>query len=72
VTDAAVTLVLYMPAMPSMNMPAMRSEATLGHAGDGTYRGTVDVMMSGRWDATLTVTRSGARLASKQLTLMAR
>jgi Cu(I)/Ag(I) efflux system membrane fusion protein len=72
VTDASVTLVLYMPAMPSMNMPAMRSEAALGHAGHGAYRGTIDVMMNGRWDATVTVTRNGARLASKQLTLMVR
>ena len=33
IADATVTLVLYMPPMPSMNMPAMRSEAALGHAG---------------------------------------
>jgi Cu(I)/Ag(I) efflux system membrane fusion protein len=72
VTDATATIVLYMPPMPSMNMPAMRSEAALGHAGAGVYRGTLDVMMAGRWEATVTVTRGTERLASKQLTLMAR
>jgi multidrug efflux pump subunit AcrA (membrane-fusion protein) len=72
VTDASVSLVLYMPAMPSMNMPAMRSEAALGHAGNGVYRGSIDVMMNGRWEATVTVTRGSERLATKQLTLIAR
>jgi hypothetical protein len=72
VTDATVTLVLYMPPMPSMNMPAMRSEAALGHAGTGLYRGTLDVMMAGRWEATVTVRRGTERLGSKQLTLVAR
>ena len=70
--DASVSLVLYMPSMPSMNMPAMRSEAALGHAGAGMYRGSLDVMMNGRWEATVTVTRGGERLGSMQRTLMAR
>jgi multidrug efflux pump subunit AcrA (membrane-fusion protein) len=72
ITDAAVTLVLYMPPMPSMNMPAMRSEAALGHAGSGVYRGSLDVMMNGRWEATVTVTRGAERLGARQLTLIAR
>jgi membrane fusion protein, copper/silver efflux system len=72
VTDASVSLVLYMPPMPSMNMPAMRAEAALAHAGSGVYRGSIDVMMNGRWEATLTVTRGGQRLGSKQMTLMVR
>jgi hypothetical protein len=72
VGDAGVTLVLYMPPMPSMNMPAMRSEAALGHAGDGVYRGSVDVMMNGRWEATVTVTRGATRLGAKSFTLIAR
>jgi RND family efflux transporter MFP subunit len=72
VTDAQVRVVLYMPAMPSMNMPAMSSEATLSHAGGGTYRGTGRVSMSGRWDVTVTATRNGARLGSRQTTVVAR
>jgi RND family efflux transporter MFP subunit len=72
VTDAQVRVVLFMPAMPSMNMPAMSSEATLAHTGSGTYRGTGRISMSGRWDVTVTVTRNGARLGSRQTTLVAR
>ncbi|MBA3886284.1 MAG: FixH family protein [Acidobacteria bacterium] len=72
ITDAQVRVMLYMPAMPSMNMPAMSSEATLVHTGGGTYRGTGRISMSGRWDVTVTVTRNGARLGSRQTTLVAR
>jgi hypothetical protein len=55
-----------------MNMPAMRSEAKLSPAGGGMYRGTAHVAMAGRWDVTVTVTRGGQRLGSKQLPLVTR
>ena len=55
-----------------MNMPAMRSEAKLSPAGGGTYRGMGQVLMAGRWDATVTVMRGGQRLGSKQLPVVAR
>jgi hypothetical protein len=61
-----------MPAMPSMNMPAMRSDATLPHVGDGTYRGPAVVSMGGRWDVTVSVTRGGRPLGSRQLAIVAR
>ena len=72
VTDASVSATLFMPAMPSMNHPAVRSDATLSPAGDGRYRGTGEVMMAGRWDVTVTVTRAGRTIGSRQFTLLAR
>jgi len=72
VTDADVSATLFMPAMPSMSHPAVRSEATLGHAGGGTYRGTGQITISGRWDVTVTVTRAGRPLGSRQFSLLAR
>ena len=72
VDDAEVTVQFFMPAMPTMNMPAMRSEAKLSPAGGGVYRGSGQVMMAGRWDATVTVTRGGQRLGTKQLPVVAR
>ena len=72
VTDAQVKVVLYMPAMPSMNMPAMSSEAKLSHVDAGLYRGTGMVSMSGRWDVTVTVTRNGARIGTTQATVVAK
>ena len=71
--DAAeVSVQFFMPAMPTMNMPAMRSEARLTPAGGGVYRGSGQVMMAGRWDATVTVVRGGQRLGIKQLPVVAR
>jgi RND family efflux transporter MFP subunit len=72
IDDAEVTVQFFMPAMPTMNMPAMRSDAKLAPAGGGVYRGSGQVMMAGRWDATVTVVRGGQRLGSKQLPVVAR
>jgi hypothetical protein len=57
VTDAAVTAVFSMPPMPSMNMPEMRTDASLTHVGDGTYRGTGQLEMAGTWNVVVSVTR---------------
>ena len=72
IDDAEVSVQLFMPAMPTMNMPAMRSETKLSAAGSGVYRGTAQVMMAGRWDATVTVVRKGQRIGRKSLPLVAR
>jgi nitrogen fixation protein FixH len=71
-TDAMVTVVFSMPAMPSMNMPAMRSDATLTHAEDGRYRGTGQLEMSGTWNVNVTVSRGGDELARKNLSIIAK
>lgn len=72
IDDAEVTVQFFMPAMPTMNMPAMRSEAKLPSVGGGVYRGTGQVMMAGRWDTTVIVTRRGQRLGTRQLPVVAR
>ncbi len=66
VTDASVEVVLFMPPMPSMGMPAMRSRATLAHAGEGIYRGIGEISMAGRWDVTVTVRRGGQVIGRRQ------
>jgi Cu(I)/Ag(I) efflux system membrane fusion protein/cobalt-zinc-cadmium efflux system membrane fusion protein len=71
-TDAEVSLLLFMPAMPSMNMPAMRFEAPLPHAGGGVYRGPAQVMMAGRWDVTVAIGKGGKTLTRKQFAIVAR
>jgi hypothetical protein len=72
VADADVSVQLFMPAMPTMNMPAMRNETKLPHVGGGVYRGPGQVMMAGRWDATVIVTKGGQQLGRKQLAVAAR
>ncbi len=71
VTDAVVEVIFFMPAMPSMGMPAMRSAAALPHAGAGEYRGPGQLLSGGRWDVTVTVTRAGQRVGSKKLSIVA-
>jgi Cu(I)/Ag(I) efflux system membrane fusion protein/cobalt-zinc-cadmium efflux system membrane fusion protein len=72
VTDGEVSVELFMPAMPTMNMPAMRNETKLPHAGGGVYRGPGQVMMAGRWDVTVAVNRGGRLIGRKQLAMVAR
>lgn len=72
IDDAEVSVKFFMPAMPTMNMPAMRSEAKLTPVGAGVYRGSGQVMMAGKWDATVTVMRGGQRLGTKQQPIVAR
>lgn len=72
VTDADVSVQLFMPAMPTMNMPAMRNEAKLPHVGGGVYRGPGQVMMAGRWDVTVTVSKGGRPLGRRMFAVVAR
>jgi hypothetical protein len=72
ITDAAVSVTLFMAAMPEMKMPAMKNTVTLKHVKDGTYSGPGNVMMAGMWDATVTVTRAGTAIATKKFPLSAR
>ena len=72
VADADVSVQLFMPAMPTMNMPAMRNEIRLPATGGGVYRGPGQVLMGGRWDATVTVSKGGQRLGTRQFAVVAR
>ena len=62
---------LFMPAMPTMNMPAMRNETKLPHVGGGVYRGSGQVMMAGKWDVTVSVKRAGKEIGSKKFPVTA-
>ena len=72
VTDADVVAVLSMPAMPSMNMPAMRTEAPLKHEGNGVYTGPAQVTMAGTWNVAVNVSRGGQKLGSHNLSVIAK
>ena len=72
VIDADVSVIFYMAAMPTMNMPAMQTDAALSHQGGGIYGGRGEVLMAGRWDVTVVVSRKGQQLDSRVLTLVAR
>ena len=71
VTDAMVTTEFFMAAMPSMNMPEMRTKADLTHEGNGMYRGKGQVMMAGEWDVTVLAMRGGQEIGSTKVTVTA-
>ena len=72
VTDAVVTAVFSMPAMPAMNMPAMRSETKLTHVEGGLYRGMGQLSMAGTWNVTVTATREGEPLGRRSFSVVAK
>jgi hypothetical protein len=71
VTDATVSVDVYMAAMPSMSMPEMRSSTTLTHQANGRYIGEGRLQTPGNWDTTVTVKRGTQTVATKKLTLAA-
>lgn len=72
VTGAAVTAVFSMPAMPSMNMPEMRSTAALAPAGNGRYRGAGQLSMAGTWNVRVTVVHDSRELGTRTLSVVAK
>ena len=55
-------------AMPSMNMPAMKT-AVKGTDQGGTYEGKGDLASGGIWQVTITARQKGQTIATKKLTL---
>ena len=72
VTDATVKTVFSMPAMPSMNMPAMKSETPMTHEGGGRYRGNGQLSMAGTWNISIVVSRGSEELGSRNLSVVAK
>lgn len=72
VTDATVTAVFSMAAMPSMNMPAMRAEAPLQHQGVGRYGGTGHLSMGGTWEVAVTVARGSGPTVTRRTSIVAK
>jgi len=71
VTDAQVSVVFYMPAMPAMGMAAMRVEAAATPKGTGEYAATVNLGSGGTWSVTAIATKDGEQIATRQLNLSA-
>jgi RND family efflux transporter MFP subunit len=71
IVGAQVNVRSYMPGMPQMGMPAMNVVTPLVEKGSGTYEGSVNLDSGGTWQLTVTATKGGAALATKQLNLNA-
>jgi Cu(I)/Ag(I) efflux system membrane fusion protein/cobalt-zinc-cadmium efflux system membrane fusion protein len=71
VTDAGVTVVFYMAAMPAMGMAAMTAKSNLQPSGPGLYEGSGSLQSGGTWQVTITARRAGSVIGTKQLDLNA-
>jgi Cu(I)/Ag(I) efflux system membrane fusion protein/cobalt-zinc-cadmium efflux system membrane fusion protein len=71
VTGATVSVRSYMAAMPEMGMAAMNVPTQLTEKGNGVYEGQTKLESGGTWQITVTATKNGAAIATKQLTQIA-
>jgi hypothetical protein len=73
IADARVTVTLIMPAMPSMNMPEMKSSFELPWAAARQmYMGKGQPPMPGTWNVLVEATKNGSVIASSHTHLSAR
>jgi membrane fusion protein, copper/silver efflux system len=70
-TGATVSVRSYMPGMREMGMAAMNAVTQLNEKGNGLYEGETKLESSGTWQITVTATKNGVLVATKQLTLLA-
>jgi Cu(I)/Ag(I) efflux system membrane fusion protein/cobalt-zinc-cadmium efflux system membrane fusion protein len=67
VTGAQVSVRSYLPGMPQMGMAAMNVVMSLSEKGGGVYEGQSKLDSAGAWQLTVTAIKSGAVLATKQI-----
>jgi hypothetical protein len=72
VSDADVSVLFVMPAMPAMKMAEMRNDVKLKPSGPGMYMGPGNVMMAGKWNVTVIVKKNGKEVGQKKLALTAK
>ena len=68
--NADVFVVFVMPATPQM--AEMKNEVKLKATRPGTYTGSGNVMMAGKWNVTLSVKKNGKEVGQKTLALTAK
>ena len=71
IAGAQVTVTFFMAAMPSMNMPEMKSVIKGEDKGGGMYEGKGDLGSGGMWDVTVTAQQDGKTIVTKKLTVKA-
>jgi RND family efflux transporter MFP subunit len=71
VSNANVTVVFYMAAMPAMGMAAMTTRSELQPSEQGVYSGSGKLESGGTWQVTITARRGGTVLGAKQMNMTA-
>jgi nitrogen fixation protein FixH len=71
IAGAQVTVTFFMPAMPEMNMAAMKTVIKGADKGGGLYEGKGDLGSGGMWQVSITAQQNGQTIATKKLTVKA-
>ncbi len=71
ISGALVTVSFYMAAMPAMGMAAMRAQGAADDQGNGTYAANIELPSGGTWSLTLTASKNGQPIATKQVDVSA-
>jgi nitrogen fixation protein FixH len=71
IAGAQVTVTFFMAAMPTMNMPEMKTVIQGADKGGGIYEGKDDLGSGGMWDVTVTAQQDGKTIVTKKLTVKA-
>jgi RND family efflux transporter MFP subunit len=71
ITGVQVTVSFYMAAMPAMGMAAMRAQGTGVDQGNGAYAANIELPSGGTWSLTITASKQGQPIASKQMDVSA-
>ncbi len=71
ISGAQVTVSFYMAAMPAMGMAAMRAKGTGQDQGNGKYTASIELPSGGTWSLTITASKEGHTIASKEMDVSA-
>ena len=71
IPGAQVTVSFYMAAMPAMGMAAMHAQGTADDQGNGTYAANIELPSGGTWSLTITASKGGHTIATKQVDVSA-
>jgi Cu(I)/Ag(I) efflux system membrane fusion protein/cobalt-zinc-cadmium efflux system membrane fusion protein len=69
ITGVQVTVSFYMAAMPAMGMAALHAQGTAVDQGNGSYSANIELPGGGTWSLTITASKQGHPIATKQMDL---
>ena len=71
ISGAQVRVSFYMAAMPAMGMAAMRAQGIAEDQGNGTYAASIELPSGGTWGLTITASKGGNPIGTKQVDVSA-
>jgi Cu(I)/Ag(I) efflux system membrane fusion protein/cobalt-zinc-cadmium efflux system membrane fusion protein len=71
ISGAQVTVSFYMAAMSAMGMAAMHAQGRANDQGSGTYAANIELPSGGTWSLTITASKNGQPIATKQVDVSA-